>query len=288
MLASISSRCVTWWLIAVLLLGSVPTHTYAWADKGHRIVGHMARALLSPPTRRAIRQLMGNDDLATYALHLDIHKDRLDQQVPGSREWHYDDVPICTTIPYAAYCPHGHCASTQIPRHYRRLADAHASRNRKQFAVFVLTHLIGDIHQPLHAADNEDRGGNQLKVRLPDGRTMNLHAAWDAALVERLFGAQNETTVARRLVQKYAARAPEWSAGKFDLAKLQAWITESHQLAKTVVYGKLPGFACGADMEERRLTLSEAYLRQTGPIVEEQLARAGYRLAAVLNRAFGN
>ena len=96
--------------------------------------------------------------------------DQLDRQIPGSREWHYDDVPICTTKPYAEYCPNGTCASTQLPRHYRRLVDVHETRNRKQFAVIVLTHLMGDIHKPLHAADNDDNGGNQIKVSLPDGR----------------------------------------------------------------------------------------------------------------------
>jgi hypothetical protein len=68
---------------------------------------------------------------------------------------------------------------------------------------------MGDIHQPLHAADNDDSGGNQIKVRLSDGGKINLHAVWDTSLVERLFGGQNEMTVARRLRQKYAMRATE-------------------------------------------------------------------------------
>ena len=55
-----------------------------------------------------------------------------------------------------------------------------------------------------------------------------------------------------------------------------------------MAYGKLPGFACGTDMEQTRIALSEDYLRQTGAVVEEQLAKAGYRLASALNRAFGD
>ena len=226
MIASISLRRVTGLLVAVILLCTVPSGAYAWGEKGHRIVGHMARALLSPATQRAIRQLMGSDDLATFALYLDRHKDQLDQQIPGSRDWHYDDVPICMTKPYTEYCPNGTCASTPASPTLSAARGAHETRNRKQFAVFVLAHLMGDIHQPLHAADNDDRGGNQIKVSLPDGRKMNLHALWDTSLVERLFGGQNEMTVARRLVQKYAARATEWQAGKIDLAKIQAWISE--------------------------------------------------------------
>ena len=116
---------------------------------------------------------MGSDDLATFSLHLDQRKDQLDRDIPGSRQWHYEDVPICTTKPYSEYCPQGSCASTQIVRHYRLLSDVHASKGKKQFAVLLLTHLVEDIHQPLHASDNEDQGGNQVKVRLPDGRSSN-------------------------------------------------------------------------------------------------------------------
>ena len=54
---------------------------------------------------------------------------------------------------------------------------------------------------------------------------------WDTALIERLYGGQNEMTVAKRLVQKYAPRAEEWQAGRIDLAKIQAWIEESTRLA---------------------------------------------------------
>jgi hypothetical protein len=102
---------------------------------------------------------------------------------------------------YAEYCTNGTCASTQIVRHDRLLSDAHEPKSRKPFAVFVLTHLAGDIHQPLHGADNEDQGGNQIKVRLPDDRKLNLDAVWDTSLVERLYGGQNDITVAKRQTQ---------------------------------------------------------------------------------------
>ena len=285
---SIVSLRVAPLLGAAVLLCTTFTAAQAWGPKGHRIVGHMARGLLSPTTRTALHQLMGSDDLATFALYLDQHKDQLEQQIPGSREWHYDDVPICTQKSYAEYCPNGTCASTQIVRYDRFLADTHASKKQKQFAVLVLTHLLGDIHQPLHAADNDDRGGNEIKVQLPDGRKMNLHEAWDTSLVEGRFGGQNEVTVAQGLRQKYAAHAAEWQTGPVNLVTIQTWVGESDQRAKEVAYGQLPGFACGADMTQTRLALSDAYVQHAVPVVEEQLAKAGYRLAAILNRALGD
>jgi S1/P1 Nuclease len=204
----------------------------ACGEEGHRLVGHMAHEILTPEAQRGIQQLMGSDDLATFTLHLDRRKQQLEQDIPGSRAWHDDDVPICMTNAYTEYCPDGTCASTQIVRHYRLLSDVHEPKSRKQFSVFVLTHLVGDSHQPLRGADNEDQGGNQIKVRLPDGRKQKLHAAWDTSLGERLYGGQHEKTVAKRLVQKYASRAEEWQAGRIDLIKIQAWVAESTHLAK--------------------------------------------------------
>jgi S1/P1 Nuclease len=119
-------------------------------------------------------------------------------------------------------------------------------------------------------------------------RKTNLHAAWDTLLVERRYGGQNEMTVAKRLVQQYAAHATAWQAGRIDLAAIQAWIEESNHLAKEVAYGQLPSFACGADLEQTRITLSDDYLRRAEPVVEEQLAKAGYRLAYIPNRALGD
>lgn len=288
MCASLVPICVLGLFVAGVLLCTTLSDAQAWTDKGHRIIGHVAHDLLSPKTRGAIRQVMGSDDLATFGLYLDQHKDQLDQEIPGSRRWHFDDVPICTTKAYSEYCPQGTCASTQIFRHYRVLADAHAPKRRKRFAVWVLTHLLGDIHQPLHAADNDDRGGNQIKIRLPDGREMNLHATWDTAFVERLFGGEHEIPVAKRLVRKYATQATGWGAGGIDLARIQAWIGESNHLGKEVAYGKLPGFACGVDLKQTPIALSQNYLQHAEAVVEEQLAKAGYRLASILNRVLGN
>jgi hypothetical protein len=108
-------------------------------------------------------------------------------------------------------------------------------------------------------------------------RLLKLHGVWDTSLVERLYGGQNEMTVAKRLVQKYASRAAEWQEGRIDLAKIQAWIEESIRRAKDLTYAQIPGYACGADMKQTRITLSEEYLQHAEPVVEEQLAKAGYR-----------
>ena len=74
------------------------------------------------------------------AVYLDVHKNELDQRIPHSRDWHYDDVPVCTAASHFDYCPQGDCASTQAEKHRKALIDSHSSKQDKQFALFVLTH----------------------------------------------------------------------------------------------------------------------------------------------------
>src|SRR6516165_7249055 len=109
-------------LVGLMILDSV-TPAMAWGSKGHRIIGLIAQELLLPETSTELETIMGSADLATFGLHLDDHKDRLEEQIPGSRAWHYDNIPICGSKPHSEYCPNGTCASTQLERHRDILGD---------------------------------------------------------------------------------------------------------------------------------------------------------------------
>jgi hypothetical protein len=278
-------------VIAVVVLALAPPSAGAWGDKGHRLVGEIAKELLDTAPRAAVKKIMGSDDLATFALFLDKHKTQLNQERPGSRDWHYDDVPVCSSGPTP--CDGGNCASRQIRAHQSILTNSHADDEERKFAIFVLTHLIGDIHQPLHASDNNDTGGNDIKVDLPTPPIavtldrLNLHSLWDTEMVERLFTEPDETKTARNLIAKFASKAESagWKDGSGTAA---AWIVESHAIAVTVTYATLPGFACGRDMTRGRIQLPQTYLNAGQTIIEEQIAKAGYRLGALLNRLLGN
>ena len=188
---------------------------------------------------------MGHDDLAPIALYLDDHKDELDQTISGSRDWHYDDVPVCGTASHSQYCPEDKCASSQIPRYRAILSNPHESTTRRRGAVRVLAHLIGDVHQPLHAADNHDRGGNEVFVLLPGATNgVKLHGVWDSTFVNQLYGGKDEEQAAATLIATFKDRAARWEKGN-----VRAWISESHKIAEDVTCAKLPGFAWGADLE---------------------------------------
>jgi len=167
-----------------------------------------------------------------------------------------------------------------------------------------VVHFVGDVHQPLHCTTNRDRGGNCVPVDFfgqqarPDPRSRhgdwrpNLHSVWDVDLVRRAMGGATVADYAHALDSRFADRFASWQHGT-----PVAWAKESNRLADQVVYGKLPTSLpieagevgrCDEDhmsdhwrsFHER---LGQTYADAAIPVVEEQLAKAGARLAMILN-----
>lgn len=259
----------------------------AWGAQGHRITGLVAQRLLTPEASAGIKTLMGRTDLGADAMYMDVNKLALEKKIPGSREWHYDDRPVCDAqAAKRDYCPNGNCASTQITRHYRNLIDQHSTDDERRFAIYVLVHLIGDIHQPLHGSDHDDRGGNDIKVQftLPSGqkRSTNLHSAWDTDFVKAAFTTTDERQIAQALVNRFSSSIGGWQHGS-----AARWLKDTYDYSSAFAYSKLPGFACAVDdFGTDKVTLDEDYVKQAVDAVPEQLAKAGARIAYILNRAF--
>ena len=270
------------------VLFSAPRISLAWGEQGHRITGLVAQELLTPEARKGIAALMGSSSLGDFSLYLDKNKLALDKKIPGSRQWHYDDRPVCQPdAPKRDWCPDGKCASVQIVRHYRALIDQHSSKDEKQFAIYTLVHLIGDIHQPLHSSDHDDRGGNDIRVvlQLPSGkRTTNLHSAWDTEFVKAAFTETDERKIAKALIAN--ASASEISG--FQKGSPAKWLADSFSLAKTTAYGKLPEFNDCANEEfgKERIELGQGYTDEAIALIPNLLLRAGARIAGMLNRAY--
>ncbi len=150
------------------------------------------------------------------------------------------------------------------------LADKAAAPRSRNEALKWVVHLVGDIHQPLHASDNADRGGNGVLVR----GAGNLHAAWGVTIVQ--YGA-TQKLLSQPLT---TAQVAEWQKGD-----VTSWMVESHRLAETVVYGKLAsGLVCNV-VPQGRVEMGDGYFVAAAPVAVLQLQKAGVRLARVLNEA---
>ncbi len=279
--------------VAILVAGgSAPVE--AWGPQGHRTVGAIADRLLTPQARAQVERLLaadldrfGNPSGRTTLEAVSVWADEI-KGTPAARDrWHYDDLPVCGSAPKAQYCPDGQCNTEQVKRLSAVLGDPHAAVRERNEALKWIVHLVGDIHQPLHAADNRDRGGNLVAVALEGVRTRgreSLHRAWDTELVRLALHTRTRQQPPRdidELVQRARRLVAEAGQGTPD-----GWASESNNLARSVAY-RYPGFACDR-VPGGILVLDRAYQREAEPIVRERLLLAGARLAGLLNQTLAH
>ena len=272
-------RWIGWVMLA--WLGAAPSPAAAFGAEGHRITGLIAAALLTDQARAELSSIVGSDDLAALSLVADERRAEFSAQQPDSPRWHYDDRLVChPDLPRADYCPGGACASAAVEHFRQVLADRTAPRSERAMAVLFLVHIVGDIHQPLHAADNNDRGGNAVRVRLPgDARVRSLHAVWDVDLVRLALAGRPVDEVATSWRSRYTADIGRWQTGT-----VESWLLESYRQAYVLTYGLLPAFECDRPADAV-LVLTPAYVERATALQSELLTKAGARIAAVLNDA---
>lgn len=264
-------------VVLPVLLSLVPALT-AWGPKGHQIVARVAAPHLSPKARAGVAAILGlpaDASLARLAAELAAisnEADRIRASEPETANWHFVDIPLKENRYHAARdCAQeegrGDCIINALARERNNLkSSSPAVRSR---ALMFIVHLVGDLHQPLHAADNGDRGGNNLKVKLL-GKSSNLHRVWDSGIID-LYDLSEE---------EYADFLLDLIGPPSSVAAIQkgdpvAWAEEAHLIARNSAY-KLP----------KNKRLGDAYVDANGAVIDQQLLRAGLRLAAVLNSAF--
>ena len=256
-------------LIACLIVPWIATPTLAWGPAGHRIIASVAQEHLNARARARLSYLLGSEttlaDVATWA-------DDVRDERPETRAWHYINIPpAATDLRPQRDCPGSNCVSDKIREFVGIARLAIRKKSEVSEAVKYLIHLVGDLHQPLHAGFAEDKGGNQIPVII-EGRESNLHSIWDSTILRRL--GSDEAEIAQHLNQGITTlQKKQWQKGR-----PREWAWESHLLAVRVAYGALPA---GSPK-----TLEDHYLAQAAAVSEEQLAKAGIRLAAVINEVW--
>ena len=268
----------------------------AWGEEGHRMVGNIAARYLTPEAAMQVAVLLRDDRTADKDPsgrktlgEIAYWADEIKDYPWGKRlgRWHYDDIPLCGEADYARYCPGGACASAQLARHLEMLSNRRVPVYRRNEALKWAVHLMGDLHQPLHAATHGDRGGNTVQVAFfgerdnPPYGSMNLHAIWDVHMVRRLVGDKGgEDAIVSSPIG--AADKAEWERGS-----ISEWVEESNRIALELVYRALPAeFSCTRSTHKHVLEIDQAYYAQAAPVIELQIRKAGIRLARVLNDAF--
>lgn len=261
----------------------------AWGSMGHRTVGAIALANVKPSTRAAIRDLLRHQrELDTPQCRMGTIEEAATWPdcIKGERwrfaytsSWHYHDQPVCGTFDLKAHCRDGNCATAQIERNARLLANRKLSPALRLEALSFVVHFVGDIHQPLHVGENEDMGGNAVKADYGDAPGRNLHSIWDGVLAERAI-----TSARPPLVRVYTPQEKAVLA----TGKLEDWERESWQISRDFLYPMAFGGTLPCDVKEpQKVVWSNAAIEQAIPIIDERIERAGLRLAVMLDAALG-
>jgi hypothetical protein len=260
-------RSTAAFLCLAVILAQCPV--VAWGNVAHRAIARLAAQRLSERARSEVTALLGTQTLVDVALWADEVRNTTH---PQTYNWHFTNIPISSSgYVRARDCrpsPRGDCVVAAIERLEVQLRT-NTSRQARREALQFLVHLIGDVHQPLHAAQNNDLGGNNRRI-VPIGNSETLHSAWDSGII-RASG-RNENALVNA--------ANQWLRTQNE-AQLAAgapadWANEGFRLARDVAYREVQG--------DNAITNTER-IEAIG-LVEKKVARAGVRLAATLNRAF--
>ena len=259
-------------LAAFVVLVASNVSALAWGYEGHRIVAEIAEQFLEPETAHHVRDLLAIENLTTLA-EVSTWADQIRPQHPETRRWHFVNIPIHPnpgeSSGYDAVrdCPQQECVVAKIEEFERVLVDPQAPERQLLEALKYVVHFIGDVHQPLHVASNDDRGGNDVAVTFM-GHQTNLHAVWNSGIIGSAVKGDERAYALRLAGDITLAQSQQWSAGN-----AVSWANESYSIAVHMIYGQLPHSG----------TLPDSYETQAMPIVNQQLSRAGVRLAVVLN-----
>jgi len=263
----------------------------AWGPLGHHAVGAVADTLLSRARASKSRACCWTTGTAT-ARHRDAPRWPTCRCGPMKYAAAKPTGPAGTTTTCPRVAP-SHRDPTGAPcnnvpalassRCWRCWATARAPCGERNEALKWIVHLVGDLHQPLHAADYA-QGATLVPVQLagrPDRTSVTLHGAWDVRLVAASLHAGRSLQPSDGALRGLLKGARAATAAMRE-ARAAQWALESNRLARQVALD-YPGFRCDG-VPTQPVVLSAGYQQRAQRVIRSQLALAGARLAAMLNR----
>jgi hypothetical protein len=282
-------------LTAAALAVLICSQALAWGDLGHEVTALIAYRHLSTTARTALDALLARDtdtltagDFASRATWADKYRNAHRE----TAAWHFVDIEIdrpdleraCFGFPtlllrqWASQGPAQDCVVNKIDEFAAELKNPSTPAAERLLALKFLIHFMGDLHQPLHAADHHDRGGNCAGLIPPQGTQNNLHAYWDVSVVDAL--GQSAAQIADQLDARLTAdEIKDWSQGT-----PHSWAMDTFEIGRRDAYALASTPTCQSGGS---VALSPAYQRRAEKDAAIQLLKAAVRLAAVLNAALG-
>lgn len=259
-----------------------PAVSMAWNAMGHMVIADIAYQNLKPAVREQVDVMVQSmneqyPDMKTF-MNIAYWPDAIrGQKIETYTHWHYINLAFSTDGTPLQDLTDDDNAVWAVKNIEPVVKNSHANiYERVRFLAF-LTHIVGDLHQPLHtvtyisaATPDGDRGGNAYYVRYKNDR-IKIHKLWDGGL--GVFEGNNSPGQAHETAMNIMARYPENTFGnQSNDVNPETWASEGLENAKTHVYNTPPD-----------QTISAQYVEEGKQLAEREAALAGYRLANILN-----
>ncbi|KAK8074675.1 nuclease S1 [Apiospora hydei] len=257
---------------AIGLLVALPA-AHCWGSLGHITIAYVATNFVQDDTATYFKELLRNDTVDYLAGQF-------------TKNFHFIDAkdapPTNCHVDFDRDCKKDGCVVSSLDNYTRQLLDSELMPWRRSQAAKFVIHFVGDISQPLHA-ENVAQGGNGIHHRRADAGGIHRKPypaahAWAANLTAAI---QNG---------KYSEQSKTWADGMSlddPIQTAMLWARESNAI--------VCGTACRADNVVKIKVLPDGpsaivgkelaggYFERAAPVVELQVARAGYRLAQWLD-----
>jgi hypothetical protein len=269
--------------LRILIVGvwalMTPLVTHAWNALGHEIVAQIAYDQLTPKMKRTLNRYNRSLDqiyLAQNWLKASVWLDNVRCLKNGTfNAMHYIDLGYSedgTPLPSTPQLN----AISAISESMKTLHQSRTSEIKKGIALRIILHVVGDIHQPLHATNkisrqfpSGDKGGNLVELA-SNSIAENLHSYWDNAggYLMRTHGQKTTRQLkdkVRELESQYPCHTMMFVNNPFQ------WAQESHEL----------GIKAHQLLHQNKV--DRAYQLETIQVSKMRLAIAGCRLGTLLN-----
>jgi hypothetical protein len=257
-------------LLIVVLTFSYTVELHAWGRHGHRVMAEIAEQNLTRRAQRRVTHLLDGFPMAYWSYWADRLRSDETGRWNHTLPWHFINIPSNLTraefeehvrnFPQEnVYFSIGHLSDI--------LRDRNTSEREKAYALRLLIHFVGDLHNPMHTGREEDRGGNLINITW-FGQQRNLHWVWDTGVVDEGYSFTEKANILNRVLTGADRRAMQQGT-PLD------WLWETYQISNEIYAGVNDGDSLGF-----------AYQFIWSDTVELLFQRGGVRLARILNDIF--
>ena len=249
-------------VVAFFFSTFLPKFSFGWGIAGHHMIAEIAYLLLSEPAKQKLNRYLSGTSIQDASTWMDEQKRNPAYQYLSDR--HFINIEKGQLFSDPVGKNNIYSQLTEVMAELENISAL--SAEKAKYDLEILIHLMGDLHQPLHVAFGEDKGGNTVNT-IVGNKKMNLHVAYDMGIIEL----KNNST--GNIIPQFAKLSADQKL-EIEKGNLSDWINETRS--------QLP-FVYGFENS----ILNQEYLNKAQPLIENQILKAGIRLSYILEKYMG-